>query len=171
MTVGERVLRGTLLRLGDDVRADQILPPAYAFLPDPREMGKYALSGLGREWPERLAGHSVLWAGRNLGVGTGREASAICLKGAGVRVIVATSVGRLFFRNAINNGILVLEIPEAAQVAVEDRDEVAVDLDASVVRVRDSTLRFPPLPPLIQEIVGAGGLVEYGRRLLATSGT
>ncbi len=163
----ERVLRGTLLRLGDDVRADHILPPAYAFLPDPAEMGKYALSGLGREWPGRLAGHSVLWAGRNLGAGTGREASAICLKGAGVRVIVAPSMARLFFRNAINNGILVLEIPAAATVDVEDGDAVEVDLGASVVRVRDTTLRFPPLPPLIEEIVAAGGLVEYGRRLLS----
>ena len=161
------MLRGTLLRLGDDVRADHLLPPAYAFLSDPVEMGKYALSGLGREWPERLVGHSVLWAGRNLGAGTGREASAICLKGAGVRVIVAPSVARLFFRNAINNGILVLEIPEAATVDVADGDEVEVDLDASTLRVRDRVLPFPPLPPLIQEIVAAGGLVEYGRRLLA----
>jgi 3-isopropylmalate/(R)-2-methylmalate dehydratase small subunit len=164
-------LRGTLLRLGDDVRADHILPPAYAFLSDPVEMGKYALSGLGREWPARLAGHAVLWAGRNLGAGTGREASAICLRGAGVQVIVAPSVARLFFRNAINNGILVLEIPEAAAVAVEDGDEVVVDLAASTVAVRGRALRFPPLPPLIQEIVAAGGLVEYGRRLLAASAT
>ena len=165
------VLRGTLLRLGDDVRADHILPPAYAFLSDPLEMGKYALSGLGREWPARLAGHAILWAGRNLGAGTGREASAICLRGAGVQVIVAPSVARLFFRNAINNGILVLEIPESADVAVEDGDEVVVDLAASTVGVRGNVLHFPPLPPLIQEIVAAGGLVEYGRRLLAASAT
>ncbi len=109
----------------------------------------------------------MLWAGRNLGAGTGREASAICLRGAGVRAIVAPSVARLFFRNAINNGILVLEVPEAADVAVEDGDEVEIDLAASSVRVRGTTLRFPPLPPLIQDIVAAGGLVEYGRRLLA----
>ena len=84
---------------------------------------------------------------------------------------MAPSVARLFFRNAINNGILVLEIPEAAAVAVEDGDEVVVDLAASTVAVRGSVLHFPPLPPLIQEIVAAGGLVEYGRRLLAASAT
>ena len=104
---------------------------------------------------------------RSGGWWSGREASAICLRGAGVRVIVAPSVARLFFRNAINNGILVLEIPDAGAVDVADGDEVVVDLTASTVAVRDAVLRFPPLPPLIQEIVGAGGLVEYGRRLLA----
>ncbi len=162
-----QIIEGTLLRLGDDVRADHLLPPAYAFIPDPVEMGRHALSGLGPEWPARLAGHAIIWAGRNLGAGTGREASAICLKGAGVRAIIAPSVARLFFRNAINNGILVLEVPEAATVDVADGDEVEVDLDASTLRLRDRVLPFPPLPPLIQEIVAAGGLVEYGRRLLA----
>jgi 3-isopropylmalate/(R)-2-methylmalate dehydratase small subunit len=162
-----QVIEGTLLRLGDDVRADHLLPPAYAFIPDPVEMGRHALSGLGPEWPARLAGHAIVWAGRNLGAGTGREASAICLKGAGVRAIIAPSVARLFFRNAINNGILVLELPEAAELPVEDGDAVTIDLAASTLQVRERTLRFPPLPPLIQEIVAAGGLVEYGRRVLA----
>ena len=161
------MLRGTLLRLGDGVRADQLLPPAYAMLPDRREMAPYALSGLGPEWPARLAGNSVLWAGKNLGAGTGREASAICLEAAGVRAIVAESVARLFFRNAINNGILVLEIPAAGSVAVEDGDAVAIDLEASVVRVRGTALPFQPLPPLILDIVAAGGMLAYGRRLIA----
>jgi 3-isopropylmalate/(R)-2-methylmalate dehydratase small subunit len=167
--MSEGLLRGTLLRLGDGVRADQILPVAYAMLPDPREMGQYALSGLGPEWPARLAGHSVLWAGANLGAGSGREATAIALRGAGVRVVVAPSVARLFYRNAINNGILVLELPAAASVAVEDGDPVAVDLERSTVAVHGATLAFPPLPPLIRAIVQAGGMLEYGKRLLAAS--
>lgn len=162
--------RGTLLRLGDGVRADQILPPAYAMLPDPAEQAKYALSGLGPEMPRRLAGHSVIWAGRNFGAGTGREASATCLKAAGVRVIVAESVARLFFRNAINNGILVLEIPDAGRMPVRDGDEVEVHLDRQVVRAQGVELPFPPLPPLILEIVAAGGMLEYGRRLMAARG-
>ena len=110
------VLRGTLLKLGDGVRADHLLPAAYAMLPDPAELGRYALSGLGREWPARLVGHRVLWAGRGFGADTGREASAVCLRGAGVQAIVAESVGRLFFRNAIKHRILVLELP-AARIA------------------------------------------------------
>ena len=161
------VLRGTLLRLGDGVRADHLLPAAYAMLPDPTEMGRYALSGLGREWPARLAGHSVLWAGRGFGAGTGREASALCLRGAGVQAIVAESVGRLFFRNAINNGILVLELPAARHADVADGDLVEIDLAASTLRVRDAALSFPPLPPLIRALIDAGGMLEYGRRLIA----
>jgi 3-isopropylmalate/(R)-2-methylmalate dehydratase small subunit len=163
------ILRGCLLRLGDSVRADQILPPAHAMLLDPQEMGKYALSGLGPEMPAKLVRHSVIWAGKNLGAGTGREASAICLRGAGVKVIVAQSVARLFFRNAINNGILVLEIPNADRVTVEDGNEVEVDLEANTLRVCETTLSFQPLPPLIRDLIACGGLLEYGRRLIDAS--
>jgi 3-isopropylmalate/(R)-2-methylmalate dehydratase small subunit len=110
----------------------------------------------------------IIVAGDGFGCGTGRESSATVLKEAGIRAIVAKSFGRLFFRNAINRGILLIEAALSVDSeAVRDGDELTIDLDCREIRFRTSQCNFLAPPQIIREIIMAGGLINYGKLLLS----
>ena len=105
-------------------------------------------------------------AGRNFGCGSSREQAATCLVAAGVGAVVAKSFARIFFRNAINNGLPVLEIPEAVD-AIQPGDEVEIDLERGVLIHKGVEYRFPPLPPTVVAILKDGGLIPHLKKKLA----
>jgi 3-isopropylmalate/(R)-2-methylmalate dehydratase small subunit len=111
----------------------------------------------------RLKGHPVIVAGEAFGYGTGREAPARALRAAGVRAIVSVSFGRMFYRNAINNGICAVECPALVRSAVADGDVVEIDAAAATIRCDGRVYPIAHLPQLLQAIVAAGDLIEYGR--------
>jgi 3-isopropylmalate/(R)-2-methylmalate dehydratase small subunit len=153
------IVEGRCAAVGDDLDTDRMYPGRYLGLTDWREQARHILEGLGSDWPARLAGNAVLLAGRNLGIGSAREPAATGLLGAGVRLVIAKSCARPFFRNCINNGLPVIQ-DEAVAGALSDGDTITVDLSAGRLSIAGRTLEFAPMPPLLNDIVAAGGLLN-----------
>jgi 3-isopropylmalate dehydratase small subunit len=130
------VIKGKVLRLPDRVSGDIILPAAYARLPA-QNMLEHVLAGLNPELPNKLPMSQIIVAGEGFGCGTGRESSATVLKEAGIQAIVAKSFGRLFFRNAINRGMLLIEASSLVDSeTLRDGDELTIDLDSQEMTSR-----------------------------------
>jgi 3-isopropylmalate dehydratase small subunit len=161
------IIKGKVLRLPDRVSGDIILPAAYARLPT-QTMLEHVLEGLSPELPKKIAMSQIIVAGEGFGCGTGRESSATVLKEAGIQAIVAKSFGRLFFRNAINRGILLVEASSLVDSDVlRDGDELTIDLDSRKICFGESQYTFLAPPQIIREIIMAGGLINYGKLLLS----
>lgn len=164
------MIKGRAWKYGDDVNTDVIFPGRYTYARmEPEEMAKHALEDLDPEFAQKVRPGDVIVAGRNFGCGSSREQAATCLVAAGVGAVIAKSFARIFFRNAINNGLLVLEIPEAVD-AIRPGDEVEIDPEAGVLRHRGREYRFPPLPPTVMEILRDGGLIPHLKKTLSKEG-
>jgi 3-isopropylmalate dehydratase small subunit len=153
---------------GDNVDTDVIIPARHLTTFDVDVLAAHALEDLDPGFAAAVRPGDVVVAGSNFGCGSSREHAALALAGAGVAAVVAASFARIFFRNAINVGLAVLECPEAAR-GTSTGDEVEVDLDAGIVRNRSrgATWSTEPLPAIAQEIARAGGLVPWVRARLA----
>ncbi|MGH7776402.1 MAG: 3-isopropylmalate dehydratase small subunit [Candidatus Dormibacterales bacterium] len=168
------VLRGRAWKFGANVYTDQIIPAKYAIHSlDEAELGRHALEGVpGREsWAQEVAGGDILVAGPNFGCGSSREIAPVAIRGAGVSAVVADSFARIFFRNSINMAFPILQSPQAA-LAVEEGDEVEVDLEEGLVRdlTRGDEFRAEPFPEFMTELMRMGGLAPWVRRRLEERG-
>jgi 3-isopropylmalate/(R)-2-methylmalate dehydratase small subunit len=159
-------MKGKVWKYGDSVNTDVIYPGkyTYAILP-PEEMAKHALEDLDPEFSRKVRPGDVIVAGRNFGCGSSREQAAACLKAAGVQAVVAKSFARIYYRNAINLGLPVLQSPEAVE-ALQAGDEVEVDFTAGKIRSGSREFSFPAFPPSVLGILEAGGLIEYTKKKL-----
>jgi 3-isopropylmalate dehydratase small subunit len=158
MTVGR--LGGRCLKLGDDINTDLVIPGRYLVSIDPKELAPHALEPLGEEVQAKLRDAQVLVAGRNFGGGSAREQAATCLIGAGIQAVVAASFARAFFRNAINTALVAVECPAAVD-AVEDGDELFVDVEAGTIEAGGKPFGFAPYPEALRRLLDAGGLIPY----------
>jgi len=151
---------GRAVKYGDGVNTDLILPGKYLTLTDPREMAKHAMEGLDPSFAKRCE-ETVVVAGRNFGCGSSREQAPLALKYAGVKCVIAKSFARIFYRNAVNIGLPVIEC-EGLWDKVEENDMLEVDLEAGDVRVlnRGILVKAQPLPKFIIEILSEGGLLN-----------
>jgi 3-isopropylmalate/(R)-2-methylmalate dehydratase small subunit len=158
---------GTATKFGDNVDTDVILPGKYLILMDPKDLAKHALEGLDPAFPEKAKKGIIVVGGKNFGCGSSREQAPLALKHAGVKCVLAESFARIFFRNAVNIGLPVIEC-KGISAAVENGDELSVDFEAGEVRnvSKGKTLRGTRLPPFILEILSDGGLIENLRRRL-----
>ncbi|HUT34457.1 MAG TPA: 3-isopropylmalate dehydratase small subunit [Planctomycetota bacterium] len=153
-------------KFGDDVNTDAIIPAPYLVTTDPKELGSHAMEGSGQpDFAERVKRGDVVVAGENFGCGSSREHAPVALTGAGVACVVARSFARIFFRNAINIGLPLLECPEAAD-AIAAGDEVEVDLaDGRITDLTTGkTFRAAPMPDFMRAIFDAGGLVQFAKK-------
>jgi len=157
-------IQGKVIRLGDNIDTDLIYPGKYLAIFDAQEMALHALEGFDAGYPAKIGGRQIIVAGRNFGCGSSREQAATSLASAGIKVIVAESFARIFFRNAVNQGILLVQVDRSLQVA--DNAEVSIDLDKSLIKYDGKEMAFIPLPAFLLEIVESGGLVNYTRRKL-----
>jgi len=156
-------LSGRVWKLGDDVNTDLIISGRYKYdITDLRELAKHAFEDLDPELHRKIRPGDVLVAGKNFGCGSSREHAPLVIKALGVRVIVAESFARIFYRNAINVGLAAVECPGVSEAFMEG-DLAEIDLEQGIVRNinRGLELRFKPWPSLIRKIYLAGGLVEY----------
>lgn len=146
---------------GEDISTDLIIPGKYLVDRDPESLAEHAMEGADPEFSEKVEEGDVLVAGKNFGCGSSREHAPIALKAAGVSGIVAESFARIFYRNAINQGIPVLTY-EGIDEEFETGDEIEVDWKEGEITNLSSekTYRAEPLPPLLEEIVDAGGLLD-----------
>ena len=150
-----------VVKFGNNVDTDVILPGKYLILMDPRDLAKHAMEGLDPAFPEKAKNGVIVVGGKNFGCGSSREQAPLALKYSGVRCVVAESFARIFFRNAINIGLPVVEC-KGVWEAVENGDELAVDFDKGEVRntSKGKTLWATKLPAFILEILSDGGLIE-----------
>jgi 3-isopropylmalate/(R)-2-methylmalate dehydratase small subunit len=156
---------GRVWKYGDDVNTDVIYPGKYTYteLP-PAEMAKHALEDLDPGFAEQVQPGDIIVAGRNWGCGSSREQAVTCLKYAGVGALIAKSFARIYFRNAVNQGLPIVQC--SAVEGVETGEEVTVDFSAGKVMTPRGEYTFPPLPDFVMGILEDGGLIPHVRRQL-----
>ena len=173
--MSEQIKRGQARRFGDNVDTDQIIPAKYAIYSlDEKKLGEHAMEGVpdNEGWSQRINAGDILVAGANFGCGSSREIAPIAIRGAGIACVIADSYARIFFRNSINLAYPVLQSPQAAE-AVEEGDELEVDLEAGVIRnlTRGDEYQCDAYPPFMNELIRMGGLVPWVRKRLEERAT
>ncbi|MBI4297894.1 MAG: 3-isopropylmalate dehydratase small subunit [Chloroflexi bacterium] len=162
-------LTGKVHRYGTNVDTDVIIPARYLKFSEPAELAKHCMEDLDADFLKRVRPGDIIVAESNFGCGSSREHAPIALKAAGISCIVATSFARIFFRNAIDIGLPILEADDAPS-GCQMGDTLEVDLESGEIRnlTRDTVFKAKPYPPFMMELIQAGGLVEYTKRRLAT---
>jgi 3-isopropylmalate/(R)-2-methylmalate dehydratase small subunit len=146
---------------GDDVNTDVIFPGKYTYtLSDPAEIAAHALEDLDPAFAGNVKPGDIVVGGRNWGCGSSREQAVTCLKWAGVGAVIAASFARIFYRNAINNGLPAV-VCRAAVENIAAGETVTVDLAAGTIRCEVGSFPFEPFPPSVRAILDAGGLIPY----------
>ncbi|MBX3013190.1 MAG: 3-isopropylmalate dehydratase [Caldilineaceae bacterium] len=166
-----QVLGGRAWKYGDNVNTDVIFPGKYTYTVTGRtEIARHALEDLDPNFASAVQPGDMIVAGRNWGCGSSREQAATCLVYSGVQVLIAESFSRIFYRNALNCGLLAIVCPAAAQ-AIQPGERVAVDLVANRITCAAGEFTFPPFSPSVMGIVAAGGLVEYVKQKMGVPTT
>jgi len=158
---------GNVWKYGDNVNTDVIFPGKYTYQKmEPEEMAKHALEDLDPEFINKVKDGDILVAGKNFGMGSSREQAAVAVKYAGIRVIIAKSFARIYFRNAINAGMPAIKSPEAA-AALETGDPVTIDMEKGEIITPKGTFSFPPYPATVMEILENNGLINYIKKKIS----
>ena len=152
---------GKIIKYGDNVDTDVIIPARYLNTSDKAELASHCMEDLDREFPVKAKSASVIVAGANFGCGSSREHAPIAIKASGISLVIAKSFARIFYRNAINIGLAIVECESAAN-GIGDGDVIEADLDLGVIYNRTSGEQFEvkPFPEFVQKIITAGGLIE-----------
>lgn len=154
-------LKGKVWKFGDDINTDLIIPARYLVTTDPVELGKHCLEGIKEGFPQKVEGGDIIVAGKNFGSGSSREHAPLAIKGAGISCVIAVSFARIFFRNAINIGLPIIELKEADKI--NDGDELEIDFKMGKVRnlTQDKVYQFQAYPDFLQGIIKAGGWIRW----------
>jgi len=155
-------LKGKVIKYGDNIDTDVIIPARYLNTHDPAELAKHCMEDIDKDFHSRVKPGDIIVAGKNFGCGSSREHAPIAIKASGISCVIAETFARIFYRNAINIGLPILECPEAAK-AINDGDEVAVDLAAGKIYNLTNGCEYTaaPFPDFMQEIINADGLMGY----------
>ena len=160
--------KGRVWKYGDDINTDVIFPGRYTYqMMEPAEMARHAMEDLDPEFAKHVKPGDVIVAGKNFGCGRSREQAAACLRAAGVQAVIAKSFARIYFRNAINLGLAVLQCEEASD-ALKAGDEVEIDFAGGKIISGERVFEFFPLPDSVIGIIEAGGLIEFTKKKLAS---
>ena len=160
-------VHSTVIKYGDHVDTDVIIPARYLNTTDHKELASHCMEDLDKDFKQKSETSKIIVAGRNFGCGSSREHAPIAIKASGIGVVIADSFARIFYRNAIDIGMPIIECP-AASAAVQNGDELIVDMDSGVITdvTTGETFTAAPLPPFIQEIVSCGGIANYVRKMM-----
>ncbi len=158
------ILKGNVWRYGDNIDTDFIYPARFLNITEPSGMAAHCMGDLDPDFQNKIAKGDIVVAGRNFGCGSSREHAPVSIKESGISCVVAESFARIFYRNAINIGLPLLEIGEQAQ-RIQEGDVLRLDLESGMIEncTRGEQYTAPPLPAFIQKIVSAGGLANYVR--------
>ncbi len=154
-------MKGTAWKFGNDIDTDIIIPGRYLIYTDEERLSKHCMEGLDDKFSEKCKKGDFIVAGKNFGCGSSREHAPIALKGVGVAGVIAESFARIFYRNATNVGVPLLEAPGITEI-IDDGEEIDVDMDIGTITSQSGkTIEFKKLPPFMLEILKQGGLIEY----------
>lgn len=162
------LLRGKVWKFGDDIDTDAIIPARYLNTSDPLELAKHVMEDADREFPSKVRQGDIIVAGKNFGCGSSREHAPIAIKAAGIQTVIAKSFARIFYRNAFNIGLPIFESVEAAE-DIREGDEIEIDADTGIIKnlTKGREYKAKPIPPFMQELIGAGGLIEWVKKRIA----
>ena len=160
-------VQSTVIKYGDHVDTDVIIPARYLNTTDHAELASHCMEDLDADFKQKSLTRKVIVAGRNFGCGSSREHAPIAIKASGIELVIADSFARIFYRNAINTGLAIMECPEAVD-AISNGDVVSVDADAGTItdETTGETFTAQPFPPFLMEIINAGGLVPRWQKKL-----
>ena len=153
---------GDVFKFGDNVDTDVIIPARYLNSSDPKELAAHCMEDIDKEFVNQVKSGDLIVADKNFGCGSSREHAPIAIKAAGVSCVIAETFARIFYRNAINIGLPIIECPAAAK-GIEAGDEVEVDFDTGVITnvTKGTTFQGQAFPEFMQKIIKAEGLVNY----------
>lgn len=153
---------GHVFKYGDNVDTDVIIPARYLNSSDPKELAEHCMEDIDTEFVKKVQKGDIIVADKNFGCGSSREHAPLAIKAAGVSCVIAETFARIFYRNAINIGLPIIECPEASK-GIEAGDEVEVDFDSGVIRniTKGTQYQGQAFPPFMQKIIAAEGLVNY----------
>lgn len=154
--------KGTVFKYGDNVDTDVIIPARYLNSSDPAELAAHCMEDIDRDFIGRVKKGDIIVAEKNFGCGSSREHAPIAIKAAGVSCVIAETFARIFYRNAINIGLPIIECPEAAR-GIEAGDQVEVNFDTGIITnlTKGSTFKGQAFPEFMQKIIAAEGLINY----------
>ena len=155
-------IHGKAFRYGDNVDTDVIIPARYLNSPDVRELAAHCMEDIDPEFASSVREGDIIVAGRNFGCGSSREHAPLAIKACGVSCVVAASFARIFYRNALNIALPILECPAAAE-AITNGHELSIDFETGVIEDITTGRGFSaePFPPFMRDLIAAGGLAEY----------
>ncbi len=155
------MLKGKVFKFGDDIDTDIIVPATYLSTFDEKQLAKHCMEYTNPEFYDEVKPGDIVVAGKNFGCGSSREHAPIAIKGCGVSIVIAKSFARIFYRNALNIGLYILECPDAVD-GINQGNEVSVDVDTGVITnvTSGATYKAQPFPKFIQNIIECGGLIN-----------
>ena len=153
---------GRVFKFNDNVDTDVIIPARYLNSSDPAELAKHCMEDIDKDFVNKVKKGDIIVANKNFGCGSSREHAPIAIKAAGVSCVIAETFARIFYRNAINIGLPIIECPEAAK-NIEEGDEVEVDFDSGVIynKTKGTSFKGQAFPEFMQKIIAAEGLINY----------
>lgn len=152
---------GNAIKYGDNIDTDVIIPARYLNTTDPKELASHCMEDIDKEFAKRVQTGDVMVGGKNFGCGSSREHAPIAIKESGISCVIAATFARIFYRNAINIGLPIVECPEASE-KIQPGDQISVDFDTGVITNLTKGERYQgePFPAFIQGIISAGGLMN-----------
>ena len=162
------ILKGKTWKFGNNIDTDAIIPARYLNTSDPDELAKHIMEDADKDFPTKVSAGDMIVAEANFGCGSSREHAPIAIKAAGIQGVVAKSFARIFYRNAFNIGLPIFESAEAVD-KISEGDEIEVDADKGVIKniTKGEEYSAKPIPPFMQELISAGGLVEWTKKRLS----
>ena len=153
-------VQSTVIKYGDHVDTDVIIPARYLNTADPAELAAHCMEDIDKTFIAKVKDGDIMVAGVNFGCGSSREHAPIAIKASGISCVIAANFARIFYRNAINIGLAILECPAASE-GIDDGDEVTVDFDTGVITniTKNETYQAEPFPPFIKDMITKGGLM------------
>ncbi|MFR7762887.1 MAG: 3-isopropylmalate dehydratase small subunit [Eubacterium sp.] len=153
---------GRVFKFGSNVDTDVIIPARYLNVPDPAELAKHCMEDIDKEFVNKVSEGDIIVADKNFGCGSSREHAPIAIKAAGVSCVIAETFARIFYRNAINIGLPIIECPEAAK-NIEEGNEIEVDFDNGKIynKTKNEEYQGQAFPEFMQKIISNGGLINY----------
>ena len=157
-----KAAHGSVFKYGDNVDTDVIIPARYLNSSDPKELATHCMEDIDKDFVKNVKAGDIIVANKNFGCGSSREHAPIAIKAAGVSCVIADTFARIFYRNAINIGLPIIECPEAAK-RIDEGDEVEVDFDSGIItnQTKKETYQGQAFPPFMQKIIDCEGLVNY----------
>jgi len=163
-------LQGKVWKFGDHIDTDLIIAARYLNTSEPSELARHVMEDADPEFVAKMVPGDIIVAGVNFGSGSSREHAPIALKAAGVAAVIAPSFARIFYRNAFNMGLPIFELPEANEIAEGDTVRIDMSTGEIINETQGKTYKFTPIPPFMQELVDAGGLIAYAQKEIAEKG-
>jgi 3-isopropylmalate/(R)-2-methylmalate dehydratase small subunit len=158
------ILKGKVWKFGDNIDTDIIIPARYLAQTDPKALGEHCMEPLAPHFHKEVKPGDIIVGGFNFGCGSSREHAPIAISALGIPLVIAKSFARIFYRNGFNKGLALLEADIAGDV--EDGDMIEVDLASGIITWKDKKVKAKPIPPFMEELINAGGLINYLRKKL-----